>query len=581
MHETDVLVVGGGGAACFAAVHAKRMGAETTLVCKGRVGKSGATVLAGAGIQMDGKSACEMGYPGDSESTKEKLFREIVLEGFYLNNQRLVEVFCRDAAARIKELLHWGLRAEFSPPGSFGMPGIELARACSEGVKTHDVELVEDTMITDILLHKGKVAGAVGIDINSGEFVLFKAKAVVLGTGGWHQAYPFTTGSNELTGDGQAAAYGAGAELINMEMVTYCPNILLSPPMHRGSILPIILAMFTEAKMLNNKGADIMKYYDPKIVEIAETTEFNKNIWSIASAREIMAGRGTPHGGIWVSMKHLPLQIFDTVEKRWFQKEELDLWRQLKEGYAVEVAPAAHYFDGGVAINENCETNVPGLYAAGECSSGTFGANRVCDATTEMVVLGGVAGRCAGEYAKRKKAWDMDPQHVEAIQRKRIAPLEREQGLSPIEMRKKIQQIADGSVGVIRSGSNLNKAIEELERVRVMELPKLCVAEKSRKYNVEWIESVEVENMLLCVEASAKSALMRTESRGVHYRTDHLNMDNVNWQKEIVVKEENGKMQLGTRPVIMTIMEPLRAPMTWEQYITWVVPPLKELGVGK
>ncbi len=582
--DTEVLVVGGGGAASFAAAHAAQKGVKTTLVSKGALGKSGATVLAGAGIQMDGKSASEMGFPGDPKWTKNKLFREIVVEGFYLNNQKLVEVWTDRAASMIAELLDHNLKAEFQEPGSLHTSGSELARACAEGVRREDVNVMEDVMVVDILKSGGRVAGALGVSIATGRIIVFKAKAVVLATGGWHQAYPFTSGTAELTGDGQAMAYRAGGELIDMEMVTFCPNTILWPKIHRGSIFGYVASFAVDAKMLNNKGEEIMLNYDPRIAEIAATTEFNKNIWSIACARTVSAGAASPHGGVYWSMKHLPQSVFsDTLAGRfpnwrWQGEDFSDLIEILRKGKSIEVAPAAHYFEGGISINERCETRIPGLYAAGECGSGVFGANRVCDARTEMVVFGGVAGESAAEYAMSCSEAKINHHRLQEIKEKMEEPLHRRDGVRPIEIMRRIQEIGDGCVGIIRTGRDLRRAIEEIERIHRKEIPRMTVSDSDRSYNREWIESMEVQNLIICLEASARGALAREESRGLHYRTDCLRMDHDRWLKEIVVSESRGKMTLTTRPVTVTKMPLPRGSETWEEYVVKAVPVLKELA---
>jgi len=584
MIETDVLVVGGGGAASLAAAHASKKGAETTLVCKGGLGRSGATVLAGAGIQMDGEGACKMGFPGNPKWTKSKLFQEIVIEGFYLNNQKLVEVWTENAASRISELLDYGLKAEFQPPGSLHMSGLELARACADGARRHDVTIIEDVMVIDLLTTNGKVVGALAADIITGELLVFKCKAIVLATGGWHQAYPFTSGTRELTGDGQAMAYRAGARLINMEMVTFCPNTILWPRIHRGSIFGYVASFAVDTKMLDNKGEDIMLDYDPRISEIAATTEFNKNIWSIACARTVEAGKGSPHGGVFWSMRHLSSTAFDDVlakkfpDWRWQGEDFSDIIELLRQGKPVEVAPAAHYFEGGISINERCETQILGLYAAGECGSGVFGANRVCDATTEMVVFGGAAGEAAAKYAKRSKPQDIDNNQVKAMRKQILEPLPQRDGNRPARIRERIQDIAIKYVGIIRNGDGLRRAIEEIEAIQSKEIPRLALSTSERPYNKEWIESLEVRNLITCLEASARAGLLREESRGLHYRTDYPRMNHNQWLKEIVISESKGKMTCTTRPVTVTKISLPSGTETWEDYIVRAAPVLKQLA---
>jgi succinate dehydrogenase/fumarate reductase flavoprotein subunit len=579
--ETDVLVVGGGGAACFAAVHAKKKNVKVALVCKGTVGKSGNTLLIGGGLQCDGPGATEIGEAGSPEETKEKLFREIVIEGFYLGNQKLIDVWCRDAAASVKELIDWGYRYNFNPPGSFRQASSgEQSRALAAGVRKNEIERFEDVMLLDILTENGKCVGAMGLDVNTGDLIVFKSKAVVLATSGWGSLWPLNSNCDGNTGDGQAMAFRVGVELAGMEKFTWNPGVILWPPKHRGSIFGYILGFHLDTMMVDNKGQDVLKFYDPKIVEIASNTEFNKNIWSLAEARTVAAGRGSPRGGVYLSCRHIPQNIFDAKVNRlfptgkWQGEDFTDLLEVLRRGEAVEIVSMAHYAEGGISINEKCETNLPGLYAAGECAAGPFGANRVCDATTEMIVFGGVAGDSAAEYSKTVESVEVDKEQVEALKKKYEAPLERKEGITPMEIRKKIQRIATDYVGIIKNGADLEKALEEIEKLKPV-LQEMYMPFKSKRYNLDWVAALEAENMLTCLEATVKSALMRTESRGVFYRLDYPKTD-PNWLKEITVNKVDDRMELSTRPLTITTMEPPKLAVTWDDYVVWAVEKLEE-----
>ncbi|MCD6529136.1 FAD-binding protein [Candidatus Bathyarchaeota archaeon] len=571
--ESDVLVVGSEGAGSRAAIEAAEHGVRVVMVTKGRVGRCGATMLAGADITLDGRSLYEMGFNGNPNDSKEKFFRDIVIQGFYLNDQRLVEVYVQDAPARTKEMIDWGMKVTHSEDRAIETTGMEIVRALGREVKRRDIQIVEDVMVTDLLSKSGRVLGAVGIDVNSGRFLLFKSKAVVLATGGWGRAYPFISGTRELTGDGQAMAYRVGAELANMEMVTFCPNVILWPPIYRGSIFLYILHMSC-GDLLNGAGERFLDKYDERIVELATKTEWNKLLLSLFTMREVLDGKGSPHGGVYFSLRGVPWEKVENslaalIAPGWkFQGTDFSrMMDELRNGGLVEVAPAAHYFEGGIKINEKCETNVPGLYAAGECATGLFGANRVAAATTEMLVEGAVAGRSAAEYAKKASFSEVDERQVKRLRDELFKPLERRDGVKPVELRKHIQKVAYEKIGVVREESGLREALGELEKARKEELPRICTVTKASGYNLEWIEALELRNMVQVLEASAKSALTRRESRGVHYRLDYPNVDNDNWLKEIVVRNVGGEMQVFTYPVAATKITPPSGVMGFEEAI--------------
>ena len=370
-YRTDVLIVGSAGAGLRAAIEAAK-GAKVLVLSKGPYARGGATVMAGADIMLDGKSLSEMGLRGDPEDSKEKFFRDILIEGFELNNQPMVEAYVEEAPNRVRELLDWGLKID--PERIYSRAiiagGRSILQALHRKVKDSGVESREYFMATDLLMRDGSVCGIMGVDTRSGEIVRISAKAVILATGGWHELFSFNTGSEELTGDGPAMALRAGASLTNMEMITFCPNILLAPPAYRGTVL---LYNFLNGKLLNSHGDEFLLWEDPSILRIAQTSEWNKLIYSRASWKEITAGRGTPNGGVYYSLRHVPPQIWERLRqsKRWkngwkFQgKDFTTVIERLREGGAVEVAPAAHYFEGGIRVDAACRTSIPGLFAAG------------------------------------------------------------------------------------------------------------------------------------------------------------------------------------------------------------------------
>jgi len=582
MIETDVLVIGSGGAGLRASIEADSKDVTTILVTKGAVDRSGATPLAGADIMLDGRSLHGLGYPGDSEDSPEKFFRDICIEGFYLNNQKLVQNYVDEAPARVKELLDWGMHVAASDDREVLTSGVEIVNALYRELKRRNVEIIEDMMICELLTNENQITGAIGVDLYTGDLVVFKAKAIILATGGWQKAYPFNSIMGEMSGDGQAMAFRAGAELSYMEMVTFCPNVILTPQKMQGNIFFYILHSSC-GTILNSDGEGILAKYDSKIAEIATKTEWNKLLLSLYSMREVREGKGSPMGGVFYSLQGVP---WETVEKsgmalfstNWkFQGTDFrDLMNHLKEGVLVEVGPACHYVEGGVRVNERYEATIQGLYAAGECKSGTFGANRVSAATTEMLIEGVLAGQFAADYAKAANTNPIDSDQLTSLKQKLLKPFDGESGVQPSALKRKMHEIAAKSLGVIRTGETLKSAINKLEEMRKKELPTLYLTTKSRAYNLEWIDALELENMIQVLELSAKSALMRTESRGVHYRLDYPNIDHDSWLKEIVVKQVAGEVQVTMHPVIVTGLTPPKGKLSFEQAILDAIERLNE-----
>lgn len=555
-HVTDVLVVGGEGAGLRAAIEASDKGARTTLVSKGRIGKSGATMLAGADITLDGKSASKIGLPGNENDSPEKFFRDILIQGYHLNNQKLVEAYVRDASARTKEMIDWGMKYVWDGKRAVISQGIEIDRVLVDQVRKRPITVMEDVYITNLLTQGNTVVGAFGLDIKHGVFVVLRSKAVVIATGGWQRAYSFTSAPEGLTGDLHAAAFRAGADLVNMEMVTFCPNAILWPPAFRGDIFPYLLVeMFGD--MLDKHGQPYLREYDQRIFKIATTTEWNKLIFCIASTRVVKSGNGSPGGGTYYSIKAVPSNIIEEGEKlfpgwKWLKTNYSDLIKWLREGNAVEVAPAAHYMESGIRVNEFAATTLKGLYAAGECSGGLFGANRVASAITQILVQGGIAGASAAEHAKKTSLEEPDQEQLRVIEARLVEPFERKTGVRPFELKRKIQRIADNHLWVIRDGAGLKQAVDELESIARNDLPRVAIQAQPRTYSKEWIDFMQVRSLLVVLEASARSALMRKESRGVHYRSDYPETDNNHWLREIVVRQVGGRMTLKPSPVVVT-----------------------------
>ena len=576
----DVIVIGSGGAGLRAAIEACDLGASVMLVSNGAAGKSGATMMAGADITLDGGGAAGIGLHGNESDSKERFFHDILVQGYYLNNQRMVEAYVCDAPARTKEMIDWGLKYFWDGKRAILTQGTDLNQILMEQVKKRQITIKDDYYVTDILTHKKTAVGVAGFDINAGTVQALRSKAVIIATGGWQRAYSFASAPGGLTGAMHAAAYRAGAALLNMEMVTFCPNVILWPPALRGDIFPyILIEMFGD--LLEKHGRPFLRdEYDPSIYRIATTTEWNKLIFSMAATKVVLRGDGSPRGGTYYSIKNVPLNLLEEAEKiypgwKWLRTDFSNLMNWLKEGNAVEVAPAAHYMEGGIDVNEHTETSIKELYAAGECSGGLFGANRVASAITQILVQGAIAGKFAATRSKKVRLPELDESQLRKIESRLTRGFSNKDGPSAIELKKKIKAIADKNLWVIRNGAGLKQAVDELESILSNDVSRISIQTQTRAYNKEWIDTVEVEGMAQVLLASARSALVRTESRGVHNRSDFPQTDNHRWLRELVIRQVNGKMSLTTRPITVTKLKPPRVKFSFEDGIIRAV---KELG---
>jgi len=562
--DTDVLVIGGGGAGFRAAIGAREKGARTLLLSKGPLARCGATPMAGADFTLDGQSLKALGYAGDPNDTKETFFNDIVAQGFYLNNQKLVEQYIQAAPERLKELLDWGIEIRRSEERAIFTTGLGIIDALLRKARAMGVDMLDDTMMIDLVTEDNRITGGLGLDVKSGEFVHFKAKAVVMATGGWHKAFWPNTGMRDLSGEGIAMAHRAGADIGNMEFITFCCNILLDPANCLGSLATYIMHLHCGGRLTNNLGETFLDNYDPYTVHKGTVMEWNKGFISLASQKEIRADKGSPKGGIFYNRGDVPWEEFETkataIFPNWKYKalDMSEVGRRFEANEPVEVGPVVEYFDGGILINDRMETKVEGLYAAGECTLGPFGANRVCAAITEMLVHGADAGRNAGEYARSVQIPESDKKMLGFLQEKALAPLLRKDGLKPARIRRRIQEAAHKHLSPARNHEELNAFIGSLERVKKDELPYLSATSKTKSYNKEWLDALELENIVHLLEAAAISALYRTESRGVHYREDYPRTDNDNWLQESVVKFEDGAFRIITRPATITSLAPPR-----------------------
>lgn len=561
--DTDILIIGSEGAGARAAIEAAKHNVSVTIVTKGPLGKSGATVTAGTDIDVDSKSIINVlglkGWPGkrrpDPHDSKEIFFKDMIVEGRFINNQRLVAKHCEDAPIRVKELIDWGMaiRQEIGHAQGHTYPrgilstGKEVLKALFRKLREFQdkIEVFEDIMIVDLLIKDDKCVGAAGISIRDGIFILFRARATILATGGGLRIYPYTSGPEELTGDGQSMAYRAGVELIDYQQVQFITHTLYRSPITTNTLNPILGTGYMW--LLNNKGERLMKRYDPRTMERS-----TRDLIGIGIMNEIWEGRGwEDERGAWVmaSCRHMPKNMVDELKRisSYYSDEFIDV---LKNN-AVPAFPVSHFFCGGIRINEFCETNVPGLLAAGEVAGGVMGSNRLSGNAVSMIVIQGKwAGLQAAAYASHASAPQIDLKQVDEIRKRIFKSLDRKEGCNPIELRKKIQKMAYSNVGPVRTEARLEMAIQEIQKIRKKEASQLYCSNKSPVLNREWVNTLEIYNMLDSLELIAKSALYRKESRGNHYRADYPQADNENWLCNVIVKQVRGKPKLWTEPIV-------------------------------
>jgi len=562
--KTDVLVIGGGGAGSRAAIEVAKNGLNSLVITKGVYTKDGATLTADMDIDLPSKDAKKVfGLSGDLRDTIDSFAQDMFEEGKYMNNEEVVYTHCSNAAKYIKELTGWGMKImglTQSPghrfPRGIVSTGRSMVMALKKGTDQYKnkINFLEHMLITNLLTVKGRVVGALGINIRNGDLLVIRCKAVILATGGAMRIYPVTTAPDELTGGGHVMAYQVGAELVDMEFPMFLPACLYWPDSMKGVDFPYIYSTSVGGWWLNKFGVRFIKNWDPIRMEMGTT----RDVASVAMAIEKLEGRCGPNGGVFASFKHLPDVLLEYSSKWgvW--------WKNFKYGrfdliefnldprkVAYEVGPASHYWNGGVKINGKCETNVPGLYTAGEIQGGTMGANRLSgNAVTEAVVFGAIAGDNATKYAKDIPSLeDIDKEQINTYSKHICEPITRNDGFDVYEIRKRIQEMAFKYVGPVREASGLTNCIKEINEIKNEVIPNQVTRFKGKVYNLEWITALENEFMLQVLEITAHASLIRKESRGAMYRIDYPETDNKSWLKNIIVKKENNELKLETREI--------------------------------
>ncbi len=574
----DVIVVGSGGAGLRAAIGAAEKGAKTLVLGRGKINRSGATLLAGANISADvacdGASLARLGISDRNKGdTKEAWFADLVREGFYLNNQKLLELFVETAADRVGELMDWGMQIRgMEGDREISVFGSDILDALYRRAKALGAAFLEDTLFCDLVTEGKTVCGVVCLDLLSGELAFYPAKAVVLATGGAHNLFPENSGSTDLCGEGPAAALRAGAQLIDMEMISFCPTVITSPLMYKGNILPYIFFSTGYGQLLNKYGKTFThRYLSPHVEQLALDTEWNKMLLSYAIQSEINAGRANLHGGVYFFLDGRE----DLLDELYSDLPPLksgiyaDIMKIFTAGHGVTVKPSAHYFEGGIRVNERMETAVSGLFAAGECTGGMFGANRVSAATTEMLVEGARAGESAGLYACPAAVCSPSRDALDSLEEELRRPLGRSAGERPSDAVHILRDIVGGSLTVLREAGRLEAASAKLADFCAGTLPGLRCESGDLAYNREWWEYLQLRSMVVTAGAILKSAAARKESRGVHVRSDYLFTDDQSYLKNTVV--DDPALHVHFEDAVQTRMRPDGQTLPYTAYIEKVI----------
>jgi len=564
VHEYDVLVIGAGGAGLRAAIESSAAGATTAVVTKSLLGKAH-TVMAEGGM------AAAMGNVDERDNWRVH-FADTMRGSQYLSNCRMAEIHAKEAPARVQELEAWGAIFDRTKDGrinqrNFGghryprlahvgdRTGLEMIRTLQDHGIHQGITVFAETTVINLLQDGGRCVGAFAYDREKGRFMVFHAKAVVLATGGIGRSFRVTSNSWEYTADGQALAYQAGAELLDMEFVQFHPTGMVWPPSVKGIL--VTEGVRGEGGVLKNKDGkrfmfdDIPENYRPQTADTPDEgwryTQGDKSARRppelltrdhVARCinREVKAGRGSPHGGVFLDIAWIKEKLPNSVEH--IKKKLPSMYHQFKQladlditQEPMEVGPTTHYMMGGIQVDaESQMSSVPGLFAAGECAAGLHGANRLGgNSLSDLLVFGKRAGEHAAKFAKSNGAGRVNSADIDAAAKAALAPFERgAAGENPFTVQSELQDIMQNLVGIVRTESEMQEALGKIAGLRVRAAKAGITG--NIEYNTGWHTALDLENMLSISEMIAIAALERKESRGGHFRDDYPEKD-AEWGK--------------------------------------------------
>jgi succinate dehydrogenase / fumarate reductase flavoprotein subunit len=550
-HEHDVLVIGAGGAGLRAAIEALSQGASVGVICKSLLGKAH-TVMAEGGI------AAAMANVDAADNWRIH-FRDTMRGGKFLNNWRMAQIHAQEASDRVRELEQWGALFDRTSEGdilqrAFGghtfkrlchvgdRTGLEMIRTLQDRGVRMGFDVYMECTVTRLLKDADRIAGAFGYWRENGRFAVFKAKSVVLATGGIGKAWRVTSNSWEYTGDGMALAYEAGADLMDMEFVQFHPTGMVWPPGVQGIL--VTEAVRGEGGILRNGlGERFMERYDPERMELS-----TRDVVARAIYTEVREGRGTEHGGAFLDISHKPAEyVKKKLPSMYHQFRELADVDITKE--PMEVGPTCHYMMGGVRVDgETAESSVAGLFAAGEVAAGLHGANRLGgNSLSDLLVFGRRAGQAAAQHAKKTSAPSPDPGEIDAAEREMLAHFQRKDGESPYVLHRDLQEVMQNQVGIFRDEEDLRQALAKVQQLK--QRSQRLAVEGSRMFNPGWHLCGDLKCMLTISEAVTRSALIRCESRGAHSRIDFPNSDAAWGKQNTVVSRKGDTMTLRQVPI--------------------------------
>jgi succinate dehydrogenase flavoprotein subunit len=582
-HEHDVLIIGAGGAGLRAAVEASAAGVKVAVISKSLLGKAH-TVMAEGGV------AAAMGNVDDRDNWRVH-FSDTMRGGQYLNNWRMAELHAKEAPARVRELEAWGALFDRTKDGrilqrNFGghryprlahvgdRTGLEMIRTLQDhGIHLGLDVFMEHTVVT-LLKDGDRIAGAFGYDRERGRFHLFRAKAVVLATGGIGRAFKITSNSWEYTGDGHSLAYHAGAALMDMEFVQFHPTGMIWPPSVRGIL--VTEGVRGEGGVLRNRDGERFMFKDIPPLYANQTATSEEEGWRYTQGdkeskrppelltrdhvarcirREVREGRGSPHGGVFLDIAWIKEKIPNSGEH--IKKKLPSMYHQFKQladiditKEPMEVGPTTHYMMGGVKVDADSQmSDVPGLFAAGECAAGLHGANRLGgNSLSDLLVFGKRAGEYAADFAKKNSLGAVHADDLARVEKWSLQPFESNGSENPFAVQHTLQDVMQDLVGIVRQENEMKQALHRIAELK--DKSQHVAVYGNREYNAGWHTALDLHNLLTVSEIVTQAALERKESRGAHFRDDYPAKDEQFGRFNIVVRKgANGGMQITRQPI--------------------------------
>ena len=582
-YDYDVLVIGAGGAGLRAAIEASTHGVSVGLICKSLLGKAH-TVMAEGGV------AAALSNVDERDNWKVH-FSDTMRGGQYLNDWRMAELHAKEAPDRVRELEAWGALFDRTKDGrilqrNFGghkyprlahvgdRTGLEMIRTLQDHGIHLGIQVYMEYTIISLLKNNGKVVGAFGYEREKGQFKVFRAKAVVLATGGIGRAFKITSNSWEYTGDGHSLAYEAGAELMDMEFVQFHPTGMVWPPSVRGIL--VTEGVRGEGGILLNKENRRFMFDDIPELYRNSTADNEEEGWKYTQGdrqarrppelltrdhvarcivREIKEGRGSPHNGVFLDISWIKNKIPDAEER--IKKKLPSMYHQFKKladiditKEPMEVGPTTHYMMGGIRVDPDTQmSTIPGLFAAGECGAGLHGANRLGgNSLSDLIVFGKRAGEFAAKFAKENQSAPVNEQEISITVKKALEPFALVEGDNPFQVQYDLQEMMQNLVGIVRHEDELQRATLELVKLRERSTRVKVIG--NREYNNGWHTALDLQHLLIVSEAIALAAIERKESRGAHFREDYPLKDEKAAKFNVVIyKGAEGKMQVKREPL--------------------------------